>query len=110
MLTQMENADIPFICTTNLMSSLDPASLRRFLFKVKYDFMTPAQVADAFKHFFGAAPDAGTLRGLDRMTPGDFAVVKRKADIMGITEMEKLTEMLRTEQAAKGGGRFNIGF
>ena len=35
MLTQMENSQVPFICTTNLMKDIDNASLRRFLFKIK---------------------------------------------------------------------------
>ncbi|UKI42714.1 MAG: ATP-binding protein [Candidatus Melainabacteria bacterium] len=32
MLTQMEAAEYPFICTTNLLDTLDEASLRRFTF------------------------------------------------------------------------------
>ena len=43
LLTQMEAFDGIFICTTNLMEKLDPASLRRFAFKVRFDPMTPDQ-------------------------------------------------------------------
>ena len=53
MLTWMESHPYPFICTTNLMDTLDPASLRRFSFKVKYDFLTSQQVKEAFDYFFG---------------------------------------------------------
>ena len=52
MLTQMESHPLPFICTTNLMEDLDQASLRRFTFKVKYDYLTQKQIAQAF----GAVP------------------------------------------------------
>ena len=34
MLTWIESHPIPFACTTNLGSVLDPATLRRFLFKI----------------------------------------------------------------------------
>jgi transitional endoplasmic reticulum ATPase len=44
LLTQMEAFDGIFICTTNLMEKLDPASIRRFAFKVRFDPMTPDQV------------------------------------------------------------------
>ena len=33
----------PFACTTNLMDSLDPATLRRFLFKVEFQAMKAGQ-------------------------------------------------------------------
>ena len=44
MLTWMESHEYPFICTTNLMDSLDEASLRRFTFKLGFNFMTNEQV------------------------------------------------------------------
>lgn len=40
MLTWMEFHEYPFVCTTNLLDTLDEASLRRFTFKIKFDFMT----------------------------------------------------------------------
>jgi len=109
MLTQMENAAVPFICTTNLMSSLDKASLRRFTFKVKYDFMTPDQVGAAFRHFFGEAPKVD-VRGLTHLAPGDFATVKNKARILGITAQAELAKMLADEMELKGMRRNKIGF
>lgn len=38
MLVQMERFEGLFICTTNLMACLDEASLRRFTFKIKFDY------------------------------------------------------------------------
>ena len=43
MLTWMEVHDHPFACTTNLMESLDRASLRRFTFKVPFTYLTAEQ-------------------------------------------------------------------
>ena len=112
MLTWMESHPYPFICTTNLMDTLDPASLRRFSFKVKYDFLTPRQVALGFMFFFRVMVDEKNVVGLDKLTPGDFALVKNKAEILGHAhDFQALKEMLETEQKLKhnayGGG---IGF
>ena len=43
LLTQMEAFDGIFICTTNLMESLDAASLRRFPWKILFDWLKPGQ-------------------------------------------------------------------
>ena len=112
MLTWMESHPYPFVCTTNLMDTLDPASLRRFSFKVKYDFLTREQVCEAFRHFFGVSVQASEVGALNRLTPGDFALVKNKAELLGkITHTDALKEMLAAEQKLKsvsrGGG---IGF
>jgi len=78
MLTQMESYPFPFVCTTNLMNKLDKASLRRFTFKVKYDYLTPEQVVQSFLYFFGQKIDASKIRDLTSLTPGDFVVVKKR--------------------------------
>ena len=102
MLTWMESHPYPFICTTNLMDTLDPASLRRFSFKVKYDFLTSEQVKEAFSYFFGLKITPRQAAGLDKLTPGDFALVKNKAEILGKTsQFEAVKEMLETEQKLK---------
>lgn len=102
MLTWMESHPYPFICTTNLMDALDPASLRRFSFKVKYDFLTNKQVQEAFSYFFGLKITPRQVAGLDKLTPGDFALVKNKAEILGKnTQFEAVREMLETEQKLK---------
>jgi hypothetical protein len=109
MLTQMESHPLPFVCTTNLMDGLDQASLRRFTFKVKYDFLTHRQVAVAFRHFFGVEP-ATSLSGLSCLAPGDFAVVAKKARIFGIDDHNELAAMLRQEQDVKDVKSNPMGF
>ena len=112
MLTWMESHPYPFICTTNLMDALDPASLRRFSFKVKYDFLTSEQVKEAFSYFFGLKITPQQAAGLDKLTPGDFALVKNKAEILGKSaQFEAVREMLETEQKLKHNTHGNgIGF
>jgi transitional endoplasmic reticulum ATPase len=110
MLTWMERHPYPLACTTNLMDSLDPATLRRFLFKVRFLPMSPAQARAAFYRTFAHEAPAG-LDGLAPLTPGDFAVVARRARILRACGPAALIEMLAAEVAAKpGAGRAPIGF
>ena len=54
----------------------------------------------AFKHFFGMEPIA-SLNTLNNLTPGDFAVVAKKAKICDIKAPEKIIAMLQQEQDVK---------
>ncbi len=110
MLTWMEGHPLPFACTTNLMERLDPASLRRFTFKVRLDFLGPAQARRAFALYFETEPP----RDLDRLrtlTPGDFAAVRRKAELLGaLGDGGALVKMLGQECALKPGRARAISF
>lgn len=109
MLTQMESAEHPFVCTTNLLDRLDQASLRRFTFKVKYDFMTPEQHGKAFETFFGFK--GVTLPDAENLTPADFALVHKKATILGVlNDKKELLKMLMSEQTVKAPPKFKLGF
>ena len=110
MLTWMESHPLPFACTTNFGQHLDPATLRRFVFKVTLDYLTPAQVALAFRGSFGLAPP-DDVADLTALTPGDFAVVRRKAGLLGrLAEPGALAAMLRAECEAKPRRPRAIGF
>ena len=110
MLTWMESHPLPFACTTNFGERLDPATLRRFTFKAALDYLDPDRAGAAFRAYFGMEPPA-CLRELAALTPGDFAVVRRKAEILGLLgEPEALAEMLRGECEAKPGRPQAIGF
>lgn len=98
MLTWMESHEYPFVCTTNLLDTLDEASLRRFTFKIKFDFMTKQQVNKAFEYFFGIKNANVNIKGL---TAGDFATVKKKADFLCIKELPELCKMLEDEVKVK---------
>ncbi len=110
MLTWMESHPLPFACTTNFGDHLDPATLRRFTFKVALDYLDPDRAGAAFRCYFGLEPPAG-LRDLAALTPGDFALVRRKAEILDLLgEPESLAEMLRKECEAKPGTPQVVGF
>ena len=110
LLTWMESHNLPLAMTTNLIERLDPAAMRRFVFKIQFGFLTPDQARLAFKRFFGLTAPV-RLTKLDNLTPGDFAVVRRRAAAMGVTgDADVLLEMLVTECEAKPGFRRAIGF
>ena len=96
MLTQMENFDYPFVCTTNLMDTLDEASLRRFTFKIKFNFLTSQQIHIAFSHFFKQkiSENACNINGL---TIGDFVTVKKKLEFLGINNSNDILDLLIQE-------------
>ena len=110
MLTWMESHPLPFACTTNYGDKLDSAVLRRFVFKVTLGYLTPDRAATAFRSYFGLEPPR-ELAALQVLTPGDFAVVRRKAEVLGqLDDAHALTSMLRTECDAKPDRRTAIGF
>ena len=89
MLQGMERYAGIFICTTNLMESLDQAALRRFTFKIKFMPLTGEQRETMFVTE-ALAGNAGLLTGslrqrlgqLAQLCPGDFAAVKRQMAIL----------------------------
>ena len=110
MLTWMESHPAPFACTTNYGERLDPATLRRFTFKVTLDYLAPEQARMAFQGYFGLEPPA-ELAALGALTPGDFAVVRRKAEVLGcLREPATLAAMLCAECDAKPDRPRAIGF
>ena len=89
MLQGMERHNGIFICTTNLLDSIDQAALRRFTFKIKFMPLTSAQretmfVTEALAGDATLLTDAlrTRLAKLTQICPGDFAAVKRQTDIL----------------------------
>ncbi|WP_137919411.1 ATP-binding protein [Hydrogenophaga sp. 2FB] len=89
MLQGMERFAGIFICTTNLMDSIDQAALRRFTFKIRFKPLTSAQRQKMFvvEALDGDASKlepahAARLTKLDQLCPGDFAAVKRQVEIL----------------------------
>jgi SpoVK/Ycf46/Vps4 family AAA+-type ATPase len=119
LLTQMEAFEGIFVCTTNLLEKLDQASLRRFAFKVKFDFLTADQRWEMFKkelvRLGGAMNEAAEfeprIRGLEKLTPGDFSVAARQFEVMDVEVTPgELFRQLQEECKIKGSGSGKIGF
>ena len=109
LLTWMEDHPLPFAAATNHAAKLDPASARRFVFKVEMRALDEARARRAFGHFFGReAPVA--LDRLGGLTLGDFAVVARQLRFTGAMDDAALVERLRRERAARPAMPQPIGF
>ncbi len=110
MLTWMESHPLPFACTTNFADRLDAATLRRFVFKISLDYLAPGQAASAFRRYFGLDAPPEILK-IAILTPGDFAVVRKKAEILQcLDDPVAIAGMLREECDAKEERRRPIGF
>jgi len=109
LLTWLDRHPLPVVAATNHPGKLDPATLRRFVFKLELRALGPKRAAAAFERFFGmAAPSC--LAEVWGLTPGDFAVVARQLRHAPARGPVEIVERLRMEAAAKpeSGGR--IGF
>ena len=110
MLTWMEDHPLPFACTTNYGEKLDAAVLRRFTFKVTLDYASKESARGLFRRYFDLEPPP-ELDHLTALAPGDFPVVRRKAEVLGkADDPDALVEMLREECAAKPDQPAPIGF
>lgn len=120
LLTQMEQYNGVFVCSTNLIDSFDAASLRRFDLKIKFDFLKSKQAWNLFVSIFKEKDVRLTrkkywqreLARYTALTPGDFATVVRKNRISGINLCpENLLEGLAKEMTFKQTGpERRIGF
>ena len=118
LLVQIEGYSGVLIACTNLLDTLDPAALRRFDFKVRFDYLRPAQawaLAQTVLAEHGAPADDLTRARLERLgtlTPGDFSAVLRRFRFSGEPlTAAVLVEALAQECTVKGGATSRgIGF
>jgi hypothetical protein len=109
LLTWMDSHPLPFIAATNFARRLDPAALRRFVFKIDLQPMSAEAASRAFERFFEVrAPSR--LASILGLTPGDFAVVKRQLRYRPDATAEEIAELLSREAQAKPERPARIGF
>ena len=109
MLQGMERHNGIFICTTNLLDSIDQAALRRFTFKIKFMPLTATQRETMFvtEALAGNAELLTAelrmrLAKLTQICPGDFAAVKRQTDILdAIFSADEFMSQLEAEHRIK---------
>ncbi len=116
----MENFNGLLICATNFQGVLDPASRRRFHFKLEFKYLLEKGIRHFWKVFFegrtSIEADEGFLSqlcGLPLLAPGDFKAVYERLSYDDPASMtpERVLEELKEEVAFKDcrGGR-TIGF
>ena len=109
LLTWLDHHPMPVLAATNHGHKLDPATLRRFVFKLELRPLNRDQAARAFERFFGMVAPAD-LATLTNLTPGDFAVVKRGLRFRPLADTRVILDALAVEVAAKPEMGTRIGF
>ena len=117
MLTRMETFSGVFIATTNLMGHLDPAALRRFDLKARFDYLLPDQawrmlqrVCETLGLPRPGHGESDRLNRLVNLTPGDFAAVARRHRFRPLRHAAGFVSALESECMLKEGPRASIGF
>ena len=119
MLMQMENFNGIFIATTNLMSGLDQASLRRFDIKLEFRYLKPKQAWKLFVEecrrleitIEHGEEVKNRVKSLKNLTPGDFAAVIRQNRFRPMNHAKLFLERLQEELSVKeGSNEVKMGF
>jgi hypothetical protein len=87
---------------------LDPATQRRFTMRVAFRALDADRTAQQFRRWFGSGIPPGFH--LTNTTPGDFAVVAKRAQLLGECDPRQLARWLWEEAEARGEMRAAIGF
>lgn len=116
LLQQMENFNGVMVAATNFSKNLDPAIMRRFTFKLEFDYLDDEGKKVFFERMFKSKlteDEFNELKELHNLTPGDFRTVRQEqfyiADSQ--TNFDRI-EALREECRLKkdGNNRCRIGF
>jgi tRNA A37 threonylcarbamoyladenosine biosynthesis protein TsaE len=109
LLTWMDSHPLPFVAATNFARRLDPAALRRFVFKLELQALSPPLAARAWARFLGGAAPAGLAR-IAGLTPGDFALVARQLRYRAGASAAEILDLLEAEARVKPEPAAPIGF
>ena len=110
LLHQMENFDGVMIGATNFIQNLDQAIMRRFTFKLQFNFLDDDGKRLFFQRMFKSElteEELLRLNAIPNLAPGDFRTVRQSLFYYGgnVTNAQRL-EALEREAAAKEGGAF----
>ena len=108
MLTQIKRFEGLMVVSTNLIEVLDPAALRRFDLKLKFDYLTLPQRLDFAKQqaeILGlpllSEEDLSQIESLNLLTPGDFAAVARRHQFSPFQKVQDWLSALQGECEVK---------
>ena len=105
LLHQMENFNGIMIGATNFSAKLDPAVMRRFTFKLEFDYLDEVGKKLFFERMFQAklsAEEERKLASVPRLAPGDFRTVRQSLFYLGghASNNDRI-EALRRESESK---------
>lgn len=121
LLTQLESYQGFFVCATNFMEHLDQAALRRFNFKIKFEYLSTMQVTNHFeqvtKQLTNKSPNQIpdeiklNLKKLANLTPADFQIIIDQCRLLDIQPtVNDIVKELKEISETKYDGGSSIGF
>ena len=114
LLHSMENFKGVMVGATNFMDNLDAAIMRRFTFKLQFDYLEAEGKRKFFERMFASRlseAEAARLDAIPNLAPGDFRTVRQSLYYLGgsVSNETRLNELEKESSLKKGGGR-RIGF
>lgn len=117
-LTQLEAFGGIVVCTTNFLSELDSAAIRRFDLKIGFGYLRAEQafrlLCESLSSLGIEPADGANLRSklarMDSLTPGDFALVTRTQSLFPESDQHSFMTALRAEVVARTPLKTRIGF
>ncbi len=109
LLSWLDRHDYPVLAATNNAQRLDPATLRRFDFKVTLKPLSEEQLEHAFIKFFDVEPPKALME-LQNLTPGDFKVVQKQLRHQPDQCSKNICAALQRESELKPDSNQRIGF
>ena len=118
LLHRMENFNGVMIGATNFTANLDSAIMRRFTFKLEFDYLDEAGKKIFFERMFRSTlttEEARELAEIPMLAPGDFRTVRQSFFYLGSgVDNRAFLDALARESEIKSGNRFarksKIGF
>jgi len=110
LLTEMENFNGIFAVSTNLIQKLDPAALRRFTFRIHFDFLDDVGKETFYHTYFAPlnAPeltdaDKADLHSIERLTPSDYRNVRQQLFYLEDADLsaKEIIDALRLEAQSR---------
>lgn len=114
LLSRMENFKGVMVGATNFMDKLDAAIMRRFTFKLQFDYLEADGKRAFFERMFKTRlgdDEARRLAAIPNLAPGDFRTVRQSLYYLGgsVSNETRLNELEKECSLKKGCGR-RIGF
>ena len=115
LLTQMEEFNGIFICTTNLRKIMDPAMNRRFHALIEFRPLEHEGIEALLKSYFGKYDfsdyDIARIAAFNSATPGDFGILSQRMRFMKPSEISSafIVEELCKIQREKDNGNQKTG-
>ncbi len=117
LLHQMENFNGIMIGATNFAVNLDSAVMRRFTFKLEFDYLDDAGKKIFFERMFHTQltpAEERRLAAIRHLAPGDFRTVRQSFFYLGndVSNNDRLDALLRESESKTGvaGTKKQIGF